>query len=236
MKNFTTVLSSKFVRSLTLLFATVGVLSVTSCKKEEQVVNSISYFRIINASPTLGTFDAYINSQKSNTAPLPFGGTIRYVQPTSGQCDVKFTVANDVTDVLLTKSVTLTTNLAYSYYLIGKGTSLDGLLITDVMSNTAADKAYVKFINLSPDAPELSLNVLGGASLATNKAYKATSEFVAVDVKTQSFEIKNAAGVVQTTLLDEPIQGGRYYTIIARGLLTASDNDRRFSAQAIINQ
>ena len=236
MKNFTTVLSSKFVRSLTLLFVAVSMLAIISCKKEEQVVNSISYFRIINASPTLATVDAYINSQKSNTAALPFGGTIRYVQPTSGQCDVKFTVANDVTDVLLNKSVTLTTNSAYSYYLIGKGANLDGLLITDVMTNTATDKAYVKFINLSPDAPELSLTVLGGASLATSKAYKASSEFVAVDVKTQSFEIKNNAGVVQTTLLDEQIQGGRYYTIIARGLKTPGNNDQAFSAQAIINQ
>ena len=235
MKNFTTVLSSKFVRSLTLLFVAVSMLAVTSCKKEEPVVTSIAYFRVINASPTLGTFDAYINGQKANTAALPFGGTIKYVQPTSGQCDVKFTIANDV-DAVLTKSVTLTTNLAYSYYLIGKGASLDGLLITDVMSNTATDKAYVKFINLSPDAPELSLNVLGGAILATNKAYKASSEFIAVDVKTQSFEIKNAAGVVQTTLLDEPIQGGRYYTIIARGFKTPGNNDQAFSAQAIINQ
>lgn len=235
MKNFTTVLSSKFVRSFTLLFVAVSMFAVTSCKKEEQVVTSIAYFRIINASPTLGTFDAYINGQKANTAALPFGGTIRYVQPASGQTDLKFTIANDL-DAVLTKSVTLTTNLAYSYYLIGKGASLDGLLITDLMPTTATDKAYVKFINLSPDAPELSLNVLGGASLATNKAYKATSEFIAVDVKTQSFEIKDGTGAVMATLLDEPIQGGRYYTIIARGLLTASDNDRRFSAQAIVNQ
>jgi hypothetical protein len=235
MKNFTTILSSKLVRSFTLLLVSVSVLAVTSCKKQEQVVTSISYFRVINASPTLGTYDAYINGQKANTAALPFGGTIRYVQPASGQCDVKFTIANDV-DAVLTKSVTLTTNSAYSYYLIGKGAALEGLLITDVMANTATDKAYVKFINLSPDAPELSLNIVGGASLATSRAYKATSEFVAVDAKTQSFEIKNAAGVVQTTLLDQALQGGRYYTIIARGVLSPGVNDQRFSAQAIINQ
>lgn len=235
MKNFTTVLSSKLVRSLTLLLVAISALAVTSCKKQEEVVSSVSYLRVINASPTLGTFDAYINGQKANTAPLPFGGTIKYVQPASGQCDLKFTIANDV-DALLTKSVNLTTNVAYSYYLIGKDANLDGLLITDVITATSTDKAYVKFINLSPDAPELSLNVLGGASLASNKAFKATSEFIAVDVKTQSFEIKDGTGTVMTTLLDEPIEGGRYYTIIARGLLTASDNDRRFSAQAIINQ
>lgn len=236
MKNFTTVLSSKLVRSLALLLVAISVLGIASCKKAaEPIKTPISYLRIINASPTLGTFDVYINTQKVNSAAIPFGGTIKYVQPTAGQCDLKFTIANDI-DALLTKSVTLTANSAYSYYLIDKGATLNGLLITDVMPTTATEKAYVKFINLSPDAPALSLNVLGGASLATSKTYKTTSEFIAVDVKTQSFEIKDAAGIVKATLIDEPIQGGRYYTIIARGYLNPGNNDQKFSAQAIINQ
>lgn len=235
MKNFTTVLSSKLGRSLTLLLVAIGTLAITSCKKQEVAVTSISYLRVINASPTLSTFDAYVNAAKTNTAPLPFGGTIKYGQLAPNQYEVKITVANDI-DPLFTKSVTLAKDLAYSYYLIDKGANLDGLLITDVMSNTAVDKAYVKFINLSPDAPALSLNILDGASLASNKAYKTTSEFVAVDVKTQTFQIKDAAGVVKASLVDEQIQGGRYYTIIARGLFNPGNNERGFSAQAIINQ
>ena len=236
MKNFSTVVSLKLVRSLALLFIAFSLITVTSCKKlDEKTTPTVSFLRIINASPTLGTFDAYINAQKSNSGPLPFGGAIKYVQPSAGQCDLKFTTANETT-ALFTKSVSLTANVAYSYYLIDKGASLDGLLITDLMSTITSEKAYVKFINLSPDAPVLSLNVKGGASLAASKTYKTTSEFVAVDVKIQSFEIKDGAGVVKTTLIDEPIQGGRYYTIIARGYLNPGNNDQAFSAQAIINQ
>lgn len=236
MKNFTTVLSSKLVRLLTLLLVSTGLLAITSCKKiQENTKTPISYLRVINASPTLGTFDVYINTQKANTGALPFGGAIKYIQPSAGQCDLKFTIANDI-DAVLTKSVTLTADAAYSYYLIDKGANLEGLLITDVMPTTATEKAYVKFINLSPDAPALSLNIVGGASLATSKTYKTNSEFIAVDVKTQSFEIKDGAGIVKASLLDEPIQGGRYYTIIARGYLNPGNNDQRFSAQAIINQ
>ena len=236
MKNFSTVVSLKLVRSLALLFIAFSLITVTSCKKlDEKTTPTVSFLRIINASPTLGTFDAYINAQKSNSGPLPFGGTIKYVQPSAGQCDLKFTIANDP-NALFTKSVSLTANVAYSYYLIDKGASLDGLLITDLMSTITTEKAYVKFINLSPDAPALSLNVKGGVNLSSSKMYKAASEFVAVDVKTQSFELKDASGNVKTTLLDEPIQGGRYYTIIARGYLNPGNNDQAFSAQAIINQ
>lgn len=236
MKNFTTVLPSKLVRSLTLLLISTSLLAITSCKKpQETTTPAISYLRIINASPTLGTFDVYVNTQKANTAALPFGGTIKYIRSSVSQWDLKFTIANDL-DAVFTKSLTLNADVAYSYYLIGKGANLDGLLITDVMPTTATEKAYVKFINLSPDAPALSLNIVGGASLASNKAYKATSDFIAVDVKTQSFEIKDGAGIVKATLLDEPIQGGRYYTIIARGYLTPGNNDQNFSVQSIINQ
>ncbi len=235
MKNISIVLSSKLRSVFTLTLITLSTLAIISCKKVEQVTTKISFLRIINASPTLGTFDTYINTQKANSGPLPFGGVLRYVQPTAGSCELRFTVANDL-QTLFTKSINLTPDVAYSYYLIDKGVSLDGLLITDVMGATATDKAYVKFINLSPDAPALSLNVLGGVSVATSKAYKATSEFVAIDVKKQSFEIKDGAGNVKTTLIDESLAGGRYYTIIARGLLTPGNNEQAFSAQAIINQ
>ncbi len=233
----TTFLSSKLLRSSILLLISMSVLGITSCKKQDETLTkpNISFLRIINTSPTLGTFDAYINTLKANNAPLPFGGAIKYVQPSSGQCDLKFTIANDI-QTLLAKSINLTANVAYSYYLIDKGVNLDGLLITDVMGTTSTEKAYVKFINLSPDAQPLSLNFLGGANLATSKSYKATSEFIAVDPKTQSFEIKDSTGAVKTTLLDEALMGGRYYTIIARGYLNPGNNDQAFSAQAIINQ
>ncbi len=235
MKNISIVLSSKLRRVFSLVLITLSTLAVISCKKVEQVTTNISFLRIINASPTLGTFDTYINAQKANSGPLPFGGVLRYVQPTAGSCVLRFTVANDL-QTLFTKSINLTADVAYSYYLIDKGTNLDGLLITDVMGSTATDKAYVKFINLSPDASALSLNVQSGMSLAALTAYKATSEFIAVDVKKQSFEIKDAAGNVKTTLVDETLAGGRYYTIIARGLLNPGNNEQAFSAQAIINQ
>ena len=235
MKNFTTFLSSKLLRSLALLFITFNIVGLISCKKQDEIITkpTVSFFRVINASPTLGTFDVYINTILVNKAAFPFGGTTNYVQPSAGQCDLRFTIANNSQSVL-SKSVNLTANMAYSYYLINKGANLDGLLVTDVMGATTTEKAYVKFINLSPDAPLLSLNIIGGANLASSKAYKASSDFIAVDPNTQSFEIIGSN--VKTTLLNEPLMGGRYYTIIARGYLNPGNNDQAFSAQAIINQ
>jgi hypothetical protein len=50
-------------------------------------------------------------------------------------------------------------------------------------------------------------------------------------------QIKDAAtGTVRATLTDIDISAGRYYTIIARGLLSPGTNDQPFSGQSIINQ
>jgi hypothetical protein len=73
--------------------------------------------------------------------------------------------------------------------------------------------------------------------LGKDKAYKvATSAFIAIDPKTYNLEIKNASnGAVQTSLGDTELVAGRYYTIIARGLLSPSANELGFSAQIILN-
>jgi hypothetical protein len=238
MRNFILNNPTKSIRSISyLLLMGLTLVFLGACKKTETAaVADVSYLRVINASPTLGTFNVYLNDQIVNKAAVPFGGTISYLSLNASNHQIKFTTASDAQS-LLTKTLTINKNTAYSFFLIDKDTSLDGLLITDDMANPTTDKAYVKFINLSPDAPALDLNIVGGTSLVTSKAYKTSSTFVAVDPKTYAFEIKTSTtGLVKTTLNDVVLTGGRYYTIISRGLLTPGNNEQAFSAQTIINQ
>jgi len=222
------------------LFAIILFLStifLNSCKKSgELVIEKYAYIRIVNASPGLGTYNVYANEQIMNSAAIPFGGTIAYKTFEPNTHTFKFTSASSTTS-LFTKDISLKENEVSSYYLIGKPGQLDGLLVFDGNQDASlSEKAFIRFINLSPDAPALDLNVVGATSVTTNKSYKAYSTFAEVEAKKYSFEIKDTAtGAVKATLTDVSFAAGRYYTIIARGLLNPGVNEQPFSAQSIIN-
>lgn len=237
MKNLKLALPTLSVRLFTcVLLTTISVLSLSSCKKADDTVQNQSFLRVINVSPTVGTYNVYLNDKLTNSAPLPFGGTINYLQAQPATYTLKFTTASDIQS-LLTRSVNLETNKVYSYYLIEKAPNLDGLLVVDDMSMAALDKTFVKFINLSADAPALDLVIKDGASITTGKTYKNASTFSGIEAKAYTFQIKDSAtGAVKATLADVTLAGGRFYTIVAKGLLTPGNNEQAFAAQAIINQ
>ena len=223
----------------TRLFSFLLIFSIVilgSCKKKEVDAPDASYIRFVNASPTFGTYNIYLDDKMLNTLAIPFGGTVSYSPFIFGQHTVKYTTATN-SQAVFTKNITLLGNKIHSLYLVDVAGKMDALLVIDDASATSKTKAFVKFINLSPDAPALSLDIAGGANLFTNKTYKMGTDFVEVDPKNYAFNIKDfASGAIKATLTDIDFAAGRYYTIIARGMLNPGTNEQSFSAQSIINQ
>ncbi|WP_316735197.1 DUF4397 domain-containing protein [Pedobacter aquatilis] len=206
-----------------------------ACGKTETTDTTISYIRVVNGSPGLGTYNVYLSGTAINSAALPFAGATSYTSRSSGAYALKFTTASS-TDALHTKDITLNPSSNYSYYLVNKPGQLDGFLITDDISITSADKAYIRFINLSLDAPALDLaKTSATTSLITNKAYKTASSFITVDAGTISLDIKDTAtGTIRTTKTDVTLTAGNHYDIICAGLVTpANDTEKGLSLQVL---
>ncbi|TCC97110.1 DUF4397 domain-containing protein [Pedobacter hiemivivus] len=208
-------------------------LTLASCSKETESV-AYSYLSIANASPTLGTYNIYLDGTKYNTSgAVAFGGVITYSSLTAGDHTLSFTTESS-SNVLTSKTVSLEDNEAYSAFLIDKGDKQEVLLVKDEMTVASTEKAFIRFINLSPDAPALDLSVSDGETLISDKAYKSASAFQAIDPKVYSFELK-ANGIVKALLADQTLTAGKYYTIISRGLITVGEIDQPFGAQLITN-
>ncbi|TCD12656.1 DUF4397 domain-containing protein [Pedobacter frigidisoli] len=229
MKNFTLKNFSYFTVILFFLATTL------SCKKEE-TDTTISYLRVINASPTSATYNAYFNGTMLNTVALPYAGAVAYSSYSAGSYNINFTTASSAVS-LFTKTISLNQNTSYSFYLINKLGALDGLTIGDDLSTPSLDKAYIRFINLSPDAPALDLaKSAATTSLITNKAYKSASGFIAVDAGTYALDAKDSnLGAVKTSLASTTFVAGYHYDIICGGLITpANDTERPLNLQAIL--
>lgn len=218
-----------------LIFSAIflsGIL-LTSCSKNTDTT-AYAYLSVANMSPTLGTYNIYVDGTKANTSgAVAFGGVSAYSTLTAGSHALGFTTESSI-DVLAGKTVNLEENGVYSAFLIDKGSNMDVLLVKDVMTVASADKAFIRFINLSPDAPALDLAVSGAETLVANKAYKSASDFQAIDPKTYTFELK-AGSLVQTTLADQTLTAGKYYTVISRGMMTVGEIDQPFGVQLVTN-
>lgn len=217
-----------------LLFATATLLN--SCAKDNTTAPAISGLSVVNASPTLATYNVYLNTIKVNAAALPFKGTLPYFQITPGANTLKFTTANS-TESLLTKVVNMEADKAYSLFLVDKAEKLDGLLIPDDLSASNTDKALVRFINLSPDAGTLVLGQTGGATLTSEQAFKGYSAFLPTEAKTYSLEIMDkTTGSILTKLENVVLTAGKMYTVVAAGMVAPSANDQPLSIQVITNK
>ena len=215
-------------------FILISVLFV-SCAKEIEV-ETYSYLSITNSSPTLGTYNIYLDGNQSNASgALAFGGMMAYGTLTSGEHTLKFTTESN-TDALLTKTITMEDNGIYSAFLIDRAENMDLLVVKDDLSTASTEKAFVRFINLSPDAPSLDLSVAEGEALISGKTYKSASSFQTIDPNTYTFNIKDqSTGLTIATVANQELTAGRYYTIISKGMVTAGDTDQPFGAQLIIN-
>jgi hypothetical protein len=236
MRNFTSTGFKNYrAATFSMLFIFV-TLFLSACSKKEEAVSASPYLSVINTSPTAGTFNVYLNDVQINTAALPFGGGIAYKQYNPGDYRLKFTTASAI-ESLLTKNITIANSSIYTFFLLDKGAKLDGLLVTDDFSGSATTKSYVRFINVSPDAPSLDVALTGKANLVTDKSYKAISGFMEVDPGTYTFDVKDhATGAVKATSESRVLVGGAHYTVLARGLMSETGTDNVFSAQVYENK
>lgn len=240
MKIFTNVYSNKITRIAAALLLTATTLTFSSCSKDEMETPSISGLMVVNASPSYGTYNVYINNVSSpvNTkGALPFLGTISpYFNITPGANILKFTTASN-TQSVYTETTNLDKDKAYSYFLINDLPNLSGLLVQDDLSLSSAEKAFLRFINLSPDAGSLDLVVSGGAVLVADKGFKSSSEFISADAKPYTLALKSkATGAVLGTIKDVTLTAGKTYTVVAAGMSKPGELQQALRIEVITNR
>lgn len=225
------------IKTLSKAFIAVVTLSValTACSKRNNDIEPISAagLSIINASPDNQELDFVIGNQRVNDEAFKFGSKLGYFALYPGISSLNLTLRGK-TEFILSKQQVFESNKFYSVFVVGTGTTREFLTVQDKLESTATDKANVRFINLSPDAAALDLTLTGSATeLASKKAFKETSDFIAVDAGDNvSFDIKDdATKAVKATLSSVKLEKGKFYTIWAKGLKDKADTDPlKFSA------
>ncbi|WP_316736585.1 DUF4397 domain-containing protein [Pedobacter aquatilis] len=221
LKNFST--TTKIILSLfaiTLLFS--------ACKKnwDDQSSITVAGIGFVHASPGTGSLDFIVDNQRANNLEFSYGKDLGYYGAYPGNRFFGI-VKKDSTRYLSTLSSTLKSGVFYSAFVVDVLPSPKILVFEDDLKAPETDKAKVRFINLSPDAPALDLAISGQtAALFTAKAYKEATPFISIDPSdSYTFQIKEGANIT-ATLPATKIEKGKIYTLWAKGLKSKTDSTK----------
>ncbi|MGY3053413.1 hypothetical protein ACVWYG_001613 [Pedobacter sp. UYEF25] len=218
--------SKTLYRNAKLFFA-VFALSVTlaACSKTEpnQPIEAAG-IGFIHASPGTGALDFVIDNQKVNrfTYTQDFGYYTAYPG-----VRIVGVAKKDSTKYLTSANVTLKPGTFYSIFVVDTLKSTKLLALEDDLTAPAADKAKIRFVNLSPGSTALDLNVADAdTALVKNKAFKEYSSFATITPNVSyNFQVKQTGTTaVKATLTAVKIEAGKIYTIWAKGLSSATDS------------
>jgi hypothetical protein len=213
----------KYFRSLkNLALAGVAIVLATGCIKDnDEPGPAVSNIAVYHVSPDAPKLQFKLNSSVLNADSAAYGTYGFYVNALSGsrelsayQREVKKTT---ITTTLLEGSI-------YSAWLTGPWASAEFVVLEDKLTNPASGKANVRFVNMSVGSPTLDLLTSSGASVVSNTAYKAGSDFTSIDAnQNYNFVIRESGSTVDKVLLPSvTIQAGRIYTIVAKGFYTGT--------------
>lgn len=220
----------KLSKRTSIFAALLGVATIFSACKHDNYDNvntpAVAVLSVVNAYPNTSPLDFYLGSERVNNTGLSFGQNIQYFRVYEGKREANIAVTGTTTS-LLKKTVDIQAGNYYSLYIIGDKTeTLDYLLIKDNTTDPGQGKSKIRFANLSPDAPVLTLEVVGSDAKFENIAYKGYTDLNAVTSAAKATLILKSNNTPIATLTDVELKDGSTYTVWAKGLnaITTGDN------------
>lgn len=218
--------TSKLTKASAVFSAFLGTAVLFSACKNDMEYNGpeVAAMAVVNAYPNTNTLDFFVGGQKVNNTGLAFGQKLGYFQAYEGPKSIDVSYTGTATS-LFNKSVNLKPSIYHSLYIVGSTPqTLDYLVIEDDPTAPPANKAKIRFINLSPDAGALNLELVGDTTKFEDRAYKAYTMFKPVDAKKTNFVLRDkSSNAIKASLDTVTLTTGKTYTIWAKGLNAGTD-------------
>lgn len=174
-------------------------------------VTRIGYIRYFHAAPFTGPVDIYINGQLAVTN-LSYLNFTDYFRAIPGYYRISVYPANGSRPILNT-SITIERNMVYTAAIIGERSNVDLKLISDRPRNSNSNFAYARFIDFSPNSPDLDVYI-DGRLVLSDLAFTEVSNYLSLNPGLHSMQLKIAG--TNTIIFDEPqlnLQRGQFYSI-----------------------
>jgi hypothetical protein len=204
----------------TVVIALVAALSTLGMGATPAQAASVGYIRLAHLSPDTAPVDVYLDSL-SGTVPqqvfrgVGYGVMSQYLKLPVGGYSVSMRKTNSVPSdpILLTTSVNVTSNSAYTIAGVGKNVDIGLRVLKDDLKLPTGNKSKVRIIQASLQLPVINVSVSGGAIIANNVAFATTTGYQLVSPGQWQLQITPAGGG-NTTDLSADLGSGSVYSLL----------------------
>lgn len=180
--------------------------------------NAQSNIRLMHALPKAGPVDAYANGEPIATG-LSFGKYTAYLPLEPGNYIIQLYPAGLYDNPLLTKSINLLSKSTLTIPIISLNNNIDLLLFNDSSGSTSLANSFLRFINLSPDSPLLTLSLANGSPLFSDVEYAETTGYYPLSPGIYNFKVSfSSANAISKFISTLKLVNGHFYTIYIIGL------------------
>lgn len=175
------------------------------------------YIRFIHATPDAPSIDVYLNN-KLIYSNLSFGNITNYIAVTPETYSVKLFKTGTTEKPLITESLPVTPNSASTINITFENNEIAFFTIDDTHTTSNSLLSYVRFINLAPTAPLLSLSLPNGEVLFNQASYLETNDYYPISPGIYNFIVSTSDGNFSKYISDLKLTKDLYITIYMIGL------------------
>ena len=229
-----------FLGKVKLLSIVGGIflLVATGCKLDDASENlpPAAYVSIYQASPDSPGLNIILDQKVINNGNFDYTDHTGYLRFFAGSRTLQIGPAG-ANNVVADTTMKFEDGKAYSVFVVNTYNKVDLLVLSDDVDAPAAGKAKVRFLNLSPDAPDVDLQVVDAATpVATGVSFKEPTGFSDIDASKYQFQVKASSGDVLLSLPNVVLLDGWSYTIIVRGFKNPpAGSESVLSAEVIVD-
>lgn len=174
--------------------------------------------RILHALPKTGPIDAYANGEPIAKG-LSFGKYSPYLQLDSGSYEIQLYPAGLYDKPILTQTIDLVPRSASTISVVTLDDTISLFILNDSNSGHNIANSFVRFINLSPNSPLLTLALSNASPIFTNVEYVETTGYYPLSPGIYNFRVTLATTESISKFISElRLVNGHFYTIYIIGL------------------
>lgn len=178
-----------------------------------------SRVRVVHASPDAPAVDVIVNNIRSFRS-IPFKGITRYASFIPGRATAQVVPAGATQPVVIDAAFDLQAGVDYTIIATGRLAAIAPLVLIDDNTLPGGNRAHVRFVHASPNAPAVDIAVKGGPVLFQNIAFRQVGTYTPIPAGVYDLEVRVAG--TNTVALELPqvrLSAGTVSTVYAVGLV-----------------
>jgi len=184
----------------------------------ESLPNLTGKIRFLHAVPNAPNIDIYGNGKllHSNVA---FGSVTDYLELSSQKYDIQLYKSGTYDSPLISETIDILPNSILTLNITYENNEISFFTIDDIEPKSNPVLSYVRFINLSPTAPLLSLSLPEGRVLFNETEYLETNDYYPLSPGIYDFTVTAANGTFEKFISDVNMTENLFITIYIIGLI-----------------